>query len=206
LTAKHTEEVHLEIIPMGRLDSTALSVIAANTQAILGLNTRILPDQPEPEYAFMARRGQYEAGKIIRALTANPDHVPFRLAVVGVDIYTPILTYIFGESQLGGKAAVISIFRLQSKNREEAYNRAAKSALHEIGHLLGIVHCEAADCLMGFSKDLAKLDERPLRFCQACAYEAGRRLKHVLTQPEEKTSQDSHKKAQRPRPSLPSGM
>jgi archaemetzincin len=206
LTAKHTEEVHLEIIPMGRLNSMALSVIAANAQAILGLNTRIFPDQPEPEFAFMARRGQYEAGKIVRALTANSDHVPLRLAVVGVDIYTPILTYIFGESQLGGKAAVISLFRLQNKNLEEAYNRAAKIALHEIGHLLGIVHCEAADCLMGFSKDLAKLDERPLRFCQACEYEAGRRLKHILAKPEGKTSQDSPKKAQRPRPSLPPGM
>jgi archaemetzincin len=191
---------------MGSMDLTVLSVIAANAQAILGLNTRISPVQAEPEYAFQPRRGQYEAGKIVRALTANPHHAPFRLAVVGVDIYTPILTYVFGESQLGGKAAVISLFRLQNKNREEAYNRAAKIALHEIGHLLGIVHCETADCLMGFSKDLAKLDERPLRFCQACEYEAGRRLKHVLAKPEEKPSQDAHRKAPRSRPSLPSGM
>ncbi|HMK64991.1 MAG TPA: hypothetical protein VK564_04300, partial [Thermodesulfobacteriota bacterium] len=175
-----------KILPMGNLDLMTLSVIAANVQAVLGLNTKILPSSPDPEYAFLARRGQYEAGKILKALSASPDSVPFQLAVVAVDIYTPILTYVFGESQLGGKAAVVSLFRLQNKNREEVYNRAAKIAIHEIGHLLGIIHCETADCLMGFSKDLAKLDERPLRFCQACEYEAGRRLSYVLAKPSDK--------------------
>jgi archaemetzincin len=204
LSAKPTatvEGAHLEIIPMGRVDLTTLSVIAANAQAILGLNTRILPVQPEPAYAFLARRGQYDAGKIVQSLTAFLDNVPYRLAVVGVDIFTPILTYVFGESQLGGKSAVISLFRLQSRNREEAYNRAAKIALHEIGHLFGIIHCETADCLMGFSKDLAKLDERPLKFCQACEYEAGRRLKHILAD-----RQHPVQAPHRSLPSLPSGM
>ena len=91
---------------------TAVSVIAANLQAILGLNTQILPVQPEPEYAFLARRGQYDGGKILHALAAVSDGSPFRLAVVSVDIFTPILTFVFGESQLGGKAAVISLFRI----------------------------------------------------------------------------------------------
>jgi archaemetzincin len=185
------EEPHLDLIPMGRMDLTAVSVVAANVQAILGLNTQMHRLQPEPEYAFLARRGQYDAGKILHALAANPGGALFKLAVVGVDIYTPILTFVFGESQLGGKAAVISLFRLQSKNREETYNRAAKIAIHEIGHLLGIIHCEAADCLMGFSKDLAKLDERPLRFCQACEYEAGRRLRHLFGKPDERRGHES---------------
>jgi archaemetzincin len=179
------EGPHLGLIPMGKMDMTAVSVVAANVQAILGLNTQIHPVQPEPEYAFLARRGQYDAGKILQALTANPDGALFRLAVVAVDIYTPILTFVFGESQLGGKAAVISLFRLQSKNRGETYNRAAKIALHEIGHLLGIVHCQTPDCLMAFSNNLSKLDDQPLRFCQACEYEASRHLRHVFSKPEE---------------------
>lgn len=177
---------------MGRLDLTAIDVVAANVQAILGLNTQIRPVQPEPEHAFLARRGQYEAGKIIQALKSFPDQTPFKLAVVDLDIYTPILTFVFGESQLGGKAAVISLFRIKSKNRGETYNRAAKIALHEIGHLLGIVHCQAADCLMGFSNNLAKLDNLPLRFCQACEYETRRRLRHLFSQPGQGQVHKSH--------------
>ena len=168
---------------MGRMDMTILSVIAANFQVILGLNTRIQPIQPEPDYAFLARRGQYEAGKIINALSAIPEGAPFRLGVVNVDIYTPILTFVFGESQLGGKAAVISLFRIQNKNKEMTYNRTAKIAIHEIGHLLGIIHCQTMDCLMRFSNSPEKLDDLPLRFCQACEYEARRHLRHLFGKP-----------------------
>lgn len=163
-----------------QLDMTAVSVIAANLQTILGLNTRVLDVQPEPEYAFLARRNQYEAGKIVRATAEIPDGSQFKLAVVSVDIFTPILTFIFGESQLGGKAAVVSLFRIRSSQRNKSYNRAAKIAIHEVGHLLGIVHCQTPDCLMAFSNNLDKLDELPLRFCDACQFEAGRILKHLF--------------------------
>jgi archaemetzincin len=185
------EDIHLDLFPMGSMDMTAVSIIAANLQTILGLNTRILPVQPEPEYAFLARREQYDAGKILHALTTVSDSSPFRLAVVSVDIFTPILTFVFGESQLGGKAAVISLFRAKSKNREKSYNRAAKIAIHEVGHLLGLVHCRTPDCLMGFSNNLEKLDSQPMRFCQACEFEAGRRLRHLFGKPGERDRDES---------------
>jgi archaemetzincin len=164
----------------GHIDITAVSVVAANLQTILGLNTRVLNTQPEPEYAFLARRDQYEAGKILRVLAEIPDGSPFKLAVVAVDIFTPILTFVFGESQLGGKAAVVSLFRTQTRNRNNSYLRAAKIAIHEVGHLLGIVHCRTPDCLMGFSNNLDKLDGLPLRYCDACEFEAGRILMHLF--------------------------
>lgn len=163
-----------------QIDITAVSVIAANLQTILGLNTRVMDVQPAPEYAFLARRNQYEAGKIVRTAAEIPDGSRFKLAVVVVDIFTPILTFVFGESQLGGKAAVVSLFRTRSNNRSKSYNRAAKIAIHEVGHLLGMVHCQTPDCLMGFSSNLDKLDELPLRFCDACQFEAGRILKHIF--------------------------
>jgi len=183
LNAQHhtsAEDIHLDLIPMGRIDVTAVSVIAANLQAILGLNTLVLSAQPEPEYAFHARREQYDAGKILHALASISDSTQFRLAVVSMDIFTPILTFVFGESQLGGKAAVISLFQAKCKNRQQSYDRAAKIAVHEVGHLLGIVHCRAHDCVMGFSNNLERLDALPLRFCEACEFEAARLLKHLF--------------------------
>lgn len=180
------EDTHLDLIPMGSVDMTAVSVIAANIQTILGLNTQILSVQPEPEYAYLARRGQYDGGKIIHELAVVPDGSRFKLAVVSVDIFTPILTFVFGESQLGGEAAVVSLFRTKTKSREKSYNRAAKIAIHEVGHLLGLVHCRTPDCIMGFSNNLEKLDTLPMRFCEACEFETRRLLRHLFGETSER--------------------
>jgi archaemetzincin len=180
---KPDSSAHLDLIPMGKVDPLAASVIAANLQTVVGLNTRILKACPEPEYSFSPRRGQYDAGKILADLTSISDGAKFRLGVVHVDIYTPILTFVFGESQLGGKAALISLFRIHDRDPALIYDRAAKIAIHELGHLLGIVHCRAPDCLMDFSQNVEKLDALPLRFCDACEYEATRRLKHLFNTP-----------------------
>jgi len=156
----------------------AVSIVAANIQTIIGLNSDTLPPVPDPEFAYVPLRGQYAAGKILQSLETLPSGARFKLGIVSVDICTPILKFVFGESQLGGKAAVISLCRLGGADPEHLYLRAAKIGLHEIGHLLGIGHCRAPDCLMVFSSNLEKLDSLPLRFCSACAYELARSLKH----------------------------
>ncbi len=168
------------IYPMGRIDLTAVAVIAANIQAVLGLNTRIRPLMPEPEYAFQIRREQYEAGKILQVLEGVLETAPLRLAVVAVDLFTPILTFVFGESHLGGKAAVVSLHRLRGKTPQQTYERAVKIALHEMGHLLGLTHCQGYDCLMHFPHSLEGLDHLPPTYCPACTYESGRRLQSLF--------------------------
>ena len=104
----------------------------------------------------------------------------FKMGVVQVDIYTPILTFVYGESQLGGKAALISLFRIHDPDPRIIYSRAAKIGCHEIGHLLSIVHCRVPDCLMNFSSNLEQLDLLPLKFCQACEFEISRRLRSLF--------------------------
>ena len=37
------------------------------------------------------------------------------LAVADVDLYIPILKYVFGEAQIGGPCAVVSAFRLRQE-------------------------------------------------------------------------------------------
>lgn len=169
---------HIDLFPLGAMDPTAVEVMAAYLQTLLGLNARIRPPQEEPAYAFTPRRDQYEAGKILLALEAIQSGAPLKLAVVAVDLYTPILTFVFGESQLGGRTGVVSMFRLRDPDRQKVYNRGAKIALHEVGHLLGLTHCRRKDCLMGFSHNLNDLDALIDRFCPACYYEAGRSLKN----------------------------
>ncbi len=162
------------------MDPLAVSIVGANIQAVLGLFTDIQPVRAKPDYAFMPVRNQYDASKILKSLAAETDGAPLKLGLTQSDLSIPILTYVYGESQLGGRAAVISIHRLFNIDRQVVFNRAAKIAVHEVGHLLGLEHCWEAGCLMRFSKQLEQLDRLPLRFCSACEYEIARRLKPMV--------------------------
>jgi archaemetzincin len=169
----------VDLIPLGRIDQLAVSIIAANLQALLGLNTDVLEPRPDPEYALLAQRQQFDALKIIKELSNETHGALFKLSVTELDICTPILTFVYGESQLGGKIALISLNRLQGGNLESAYERAAKIGVHEVGHLLGLEHCWEVRCLMHFSRNLEQLDSLPLQFCSACEFETARRIRNL---------------------------
>jgi archaemetzincin len=175
--ARQNQKAHLDLIPFGKIDPLAVSIVGANIQAVLGLNTDIREERANPDFAFMAVRNQYDASKILASLAAESDGAPLKLGLIQNDLSIPILTYVYGESQLGGKAAVISLHRLFDIDRQIVYQRAAKIAVHEVGHLLGLEHCWEAGCLMRFSKQLDQLDRLPLRFCSSCEYEISRRLR-----------------------------
>ena len=102
-------EALLDLIPYGEIDPLALSVLAANLQAVLGLTTRIQPDRLLPEDTFIPARYQYDAVKIVGSLDRETDAARFRMGVIQRALCIPILTYVSGESQLGGRAAVISL-------------------------------------------------------------------------------------------------
>jgi archaemetzincin len=102
------------------------------------------------------------------------------LAVTEADLYVPVLTFVFGEAQLGGPRAIVSAHRL----REEFYGlprdekkldaRLAKEALHELGHTLGLRHCDDWRCVMASSHAVERLDLKEAQYCRQCAQRIGR--------------------------------
>ncbi len=180
-TADIAAETLLDLIPYGEeIDPLALSVLAANLQAVVGLRTCIRPFRDHPEEAFIPTRYQFDAVKVLDDLCREKEGALFRMGVIQRDLCIPILTYVYGESQLGGHTAVISLHRLHHIDRQVYYERGAKIAIHEAGHLLGLEHCREPGCLMRFSKQLEQLDLLPMRFCPACEYEIARLLKKAI--------------------------
>jgi len=172
---------HIDIVPLGHVDPLAVSVVAANLQSLIGLNADVLAMNPDPEYAYIPQRRQFDAIKIIKEISRNKQGARLKLAVTELDICTPILTFVFGESQLGGAVALVSLNRLQGGAAETVFERAAKISVHEVGHVLGLEHCWEIRCLMHFSRDIEQLDSLPLQFCSACEYEATRRIRHLYS-------------------------
>ena len=164
------------VVPLGKVSEIALKVIAANISGYFNLSVLILPPLEQPEYALDERRLQYNAGIIIEAFESmhfsDYDKV---VAVVNQDLFIPIFTHVFGEARQGGKCGLVSLFRL-AKNPDGSsplksliHERAAKVALHELGHLFDLLHCEHKQCLMHFSGSIEELDEMSFHLCEYCS-------------------------------------
>jgi len=140
----------------------------------LPLKIRILPPKPLPPAAYHVVRDQYHSTGLLEYLLNEDNEDSYRiLGVTGADLYIPIFTFVFGEAQLQGKAAVISFFRpagagLGRVSRPILIQRLTKLGLHELGHTFGLGHCRQPGCLMGFAENLEKLDDKDMELCPYC--------------------------------------
>ena len=141
----------------------------------LHLPVSVQPVRQPLDFAFDSRRGQYHSTRIIeKILESAPADGGKRLALVDRDLFIPILTFVFGEAQLGGAGAVVSSARLRNEFHGRPPDlialreRLLKELVHELGHTFGLRHCAAADCVMFSSHDLEDTDAKEHRFCSAC--------------------------------------
>ena len=164
----------VEVVPLGKVRAIAVEVAAAHLQAVFELPAQVLAPWPEPGHALLPDRGQYDAGPILLNLAQGADPPPLRLGLMAQDLCLPFLTYVFGEAQLQGRSAVVSLYRLQGEGPADRpgnplfLERVAKLALHEIAHVMGLVHCQASGCLMNYSAGLVDLDRLKMNLCESC--------------------------------------
>jgi len=96
------------------------------------------------------------------------------LGVTGVDLFVPILRYVFGLAEVEGCRAIISTHRLRPEFYEEPPNpqllleRVEKTAFHELGHTFGITHCRDRHCVMFSSVQIENTDAKGADFCGSC--------------------------------------
>jgi len=136
---------------------------------------RTMPPIPVPLESFEARRNQYYSTRILKEMLGDVPRDAFKLlGVTDKDLCIPILTYVFGEAQVGGTAAVVSLARLRQEHyglmpdRPLLLERLRKECLHELGHTFGLVHCPSKDCVMYLSNTVVDVDIRGRDFCMAC--------------------------------------
>ena len=183
---KKPPALSIGLTKMGQLSHTVLRVIAANIQTLLEVPVELLPATAIPEEAFQRHRSQYDAGLVLKYLArfSSPRHSRI-LAVTDVDLCTPILTFVYGEAELGLSLAIVSDFRLRHTedgimaSQDIYYERLAKVALHEIAHTFSLYHCETPKCLMRYSRGLSHLDELDIFFCERCSFMLRQSMKNL---------------------------
>lgn len=129
----------------------------------------------DPEASYDSARGQYNSTVLLRLLLDDPQGGAGRvLGVTSVDLFVPVLTYVFGEAQLQGRAAAVSIHRLRPEAyglpSDDAllYRRFETEAVHELGHTYGLLHCTNPTCVMRASTYAEDIDMKSPSFCRAC--------------------------------------
>ena len=167
-------ENRIVISPIGDFDKELLEQLAKEIRRVFGCRTAIIPLLKDLDFSLDNERRQYHSTPILEILESKaPPRAIKVLGIAQVDLFIPILTYVYGEAQLGGKACIISTYRLKEGlsplNRTVVYHqRVVKEAIHELGHTFKLRHCKDQACLMHYCRSTRDVDLKSDQLCRYC--------------------------------------
>jgi len=163
------------ILNASSLSLRKLDHIAFTARRVFESPVNIEPASLDIGRAFDSSRRQYNSSALLAHILSNsPANNEKRIAVVDVDLYVPVLTFVFGEAQFNGPAAIVSTHRLANQfygmpqNDDFFLERLEKEIVHELGHTFGLYHCRQFDCVMHSSTYVEEIDLKNVTPCPAC--------------------------------------
>jgi len=165
----------LQLLPVGTVDARLVEWLQQALYEKFRVPAEILSPALDPAFALHAERQQYHSSEILAAMQRHIGSNTWRLlGVTGLDLYIPILTFVFGEAQLGGSGAIVSYHRLRQdfyglpEDLDLLANRLLVEAVHELGHTLRLTHCHDYRCVMAPSHAVEWIDIKDSGFCEDC--------------------------------------
>jgi len=165
------------LVRVGEFSRGLLEEISARTRIA------VAPGALDPALALNPARGQYDSTRLLAELGARHGE-GLVVGATDCDLYIPVLTFVFGEAEMPGRAAIFSTRRLREEfyglpqNRELLIERAVRELWHEVGHLRGLVHCPNWACVMSSAHSVDRVDAKGNEYCRECTQKlaiAGRR-------------------------------
>jgi archaemetzincin len=163
------QKVNVQVLPIGEVDPETLKMLVKRLGEIFP-TSELLDNVPIVDSAYDSKRDQYLSDEFLRevkwhAAVNGEKHI---LGVTNVDLFTQGLNFVFGQAELPGQAAVISLNRLNHDSHNVFVSRMYKEAFHELGHTMGLRHCQVINCVMHFSNSLKDTDIKDERYCNHC--------------------------------------
>ncbi len=120
-------------------------------------------------------RRQYDGNKLLKEIESrvSPQYIK-KMGLFRVDLFIPILTYIFGQAALNGNTGIASLYRLRNeqyglkKDQGLLLDRFRKVIIHELGHTFGLIHCHIPGCVMSSSTYVEDIDQKSNNLCTNC--------------------------------------
>jgi len=164
----------IRVVPVGAPEPRLLRAAATALERELHVACSIATSRVDPAFAHSPERNQYHSSALIEHLARSNTQDATLLGVTEVDLFIPILTFVFGEAQLGGSIALVSYHRLTQefyglpKDEGLLTERLIKEAVHEVGHTVSLTHCDDYECVMAASHSVEWLDLKGASLCAHC--------------------------------------
>ncbi len=147
------------------------------------VSCRMIPPRPIaiPGISYDEKIGKYSVEPFFTLGGEMKTKAEKKLSEQGKEIYkvivitdVPLFSYVhnssvFGEADIGGDIAVVSIAPLGVNTRLHNFKeRVIKECVHELGHTIGLGHCMDKTCVMCRSVDVYDVDNKSKNFCDEC--------------------------------------
>jgi len=167
--------MNLQLMVIGEVDRGLVQNLRTDIGRVFRVPCAVLDGGLAVDFALHPERRQYYSSEILARMQQHVSSGCWRLlGVTGLDLYIPILTFVFGEAQLGGRCALVSTHRLRQEfyglphDPELLRERLLKEAVHELGHTLELTHCDDYGCVMAASHSVEWIDLKGPHLCAAC--------------------------------------
>jgi archaemetzincin len=165
----------VDILNATSLSTSKLAPARSMVERVFHLPATIFPVSLDFPRAYDVARCQYNSTALLsEILQMKISTSSKRIALVDVDLFIPVLTFVFGEAQLLGTAAVVSTHRLASdfyglvRDEHLMLERLEKEMIHELGHTFGLLHCRQFECVMRSSTYVEEIDLKRVLPCRNC--------------------------------------
>ena len=165
----------ITLISFGYFEKDFLELIAEDVTREFLLPVKIKEGHLDlSEFHDFARR-QYNGNRLLKEVDSKfvADSAK-TIGLFAVDLFIPILTYIFGQAYLDGRSGIASLYRFSNerygmkKSDEMMLERFRKEVIHELGHTFGLIHCHVPTCAMRSSTYVEDIDQKSTSLCYQC--------------------------------------
>jgi archaemetzincin len=162
------------VAPIDFHDTDVHRELATEIERVYGVPCRISSILSDISFAHDIQRDQFNSSMILKELESNaPPNAVKVIALTSRDLFIPILTYVYGEAQLGGRCAIVSVYRLRGgisgvDSRRVFLWRVVKECIHELGHTFALKHCRDGTCIMHYARDIKDVDTKARELCRYC--------------------------------------
>jgi len=170
-----TEPGNIALISFGYFDRKLMTLLAEMVEPEIPFPVLIREGMLDISEFYNPKRNQYDGNLLLKELEYRYIGEFYKtIGIFNVDLFIPILTYIFGQAYLNGRCGIVSVHRLRNEryglipDEQLLLDRLVKEVIHELGHTLGLIHCIHSECVMRSGTYVEDIDQKTTHFCEKC--------------------------------------